>query len=398
VISNRILILDDEESYARMLQEILQDAGFETVLSTRASDALAKLEEESFALVVVDYKMPEMNGAEFLREARRALPDLPVIMVSGFMNTPELLRVANIGVTLVLEKPINPKVFLRAVTRFVAQPVQENAALLDETDAAAVESDVDEYPRPLRFLYDACPVSRGWIELFWEAHQHARHLPIVYPAGGCWNAATQEAACWSEGDPRGVLRLVASHVSVETALRLLSHALKAEEPRLTIVAIELGAGSEAWLEAWAQKLPEVVPEGSPLRFLYGAHQAEHVALPAALGSRGSLITIPPLHERLGDLATMLQRLLRFHGIAKQFRLTPTAIRLLLHYAWPGNEAELAAVARSLAVTLEEGDVTEHAVVHALEKAHALIDPSLAHYDMSWYLQQREVAYQASLRG
>ena len=62
--------------------------------------------------------MPVMDGADFLKKARELYPNLPFILVSGLMNTPELVKVANMSVTLVMEKPLDTAAFLRHVARF----------------------------------------------------------------------------------------------------------------------------------------------------------------------------------------------------------------------------------------------------------------------------------------
>lgn len=72
--------------------------------------------------------MPIMDGAVFLKKAREVFPELPVILVSGLMNTPELVKVANMGVTLVLEKPLDTRYFLEQVKRFVQPMTEEEEA------------------------------------------------------------------------------------------------------------------------------------------------------------------------------------------------------------------------------------------------------------------------------
>ena len=101
-MSKPILLIDDEEKFAQMLQELLQLSGYESDYCLNPKEAVARLRQEEFDLVITDYKMPEMDGAEFLQEARKLNPDLPVIMISGLMNMPELIKVANIVALLII--------------------------------------------------------------------------------------------------------------------------------------------------------------------------------------------------------------------------------------------------------------------------------------------------------
>ena len=390
-VPSSILILDDEENYAEMLRQLLQDAGYEVMACLNAAVALEILQQDSFGLVLADYKMPEMDGADFLRAAREILPDLPVIMVSGFMNTPELLRVANIGVTLVLEKPIKPRGLLQAVRRYVEPPIpsgESEATEAQEADTGPLERE-STYPRPLRFLRDACPVAQGWVELFWEAHQAERHLPLVYAPGSCWNAAVREAAVWAGGSPRRVFRVVAAHESVVNALGRLREAMASETLAPAAIAVELAPGEEAWLEAWSAEIGEILAAAPTVRCLYGGHQPEAVALPATLARQAIPVVIPPLRDRLGDLALQTVQFLDFHSGGKALSLSARAIRLLLHYQWPGNEDELFAVIRRLGVMCGEGEIDLPELVEGLERAHAVVDHRLAEHDLNWFLAQRQ---------
>ena len=81
-MAGKILVLDDEQNYAEMLRDLLVQEGFCTDMVTRPVDALKKLDTEEYDLVVADYKMPVMDGADFMERARARLPSLPIIMVS----------------------------------------------------------------------------------------------------------------------------------------------------------------------------------------------------------------------------------------------------------------------------------------------------------------------------
>ena len=93
-MAQRILVLDDEENYADMLRALLEQHSFLVDSVTDPARALERLHGTGYELVISDYKMPGMDGADFLSRAREMNPDLPVILVSGLMNTPDLVKVA----------------------------------------------------------------------------------------------------------------------------------------------------------------------------------------------------------------------------------------------------------------------------------------------------------------
>ena len=118
-MAGRILVVDDEERFAAMVSDLLNGVGYAAEMQTDPQMALERLSGEHFDLVIADYKMPVMDGAELLTEIHNKFPGMPVIIISGLMNMPELIKVANIGVTLVLEKPFDTQEFLDQVARFV---------------------------------------------------------------------------------------------------------------------------------------------------------------------------------------------------------------------------------------------------------------------------------------
>lgn len=79
-----ILFVDDHEVLARLACEILQMQGYRAECAYKASEALAKFEQDKFDMLVTDYRMEEMDGLELARMVRRKAPDIPVIVVSGY--------------------------------------------------------------------------------------------------------------------------------------------------------------------------------------------------------------------------------------------------------------------------------------------------------------------------
>lgn len=76
-----ILIVEDEPTLRGMLCELL--SAYECSATGSAEEGLALLDERSFDLAITDVRLPGMSGEEFLREALRLAPDMPVIVVTG---------------------------------------------------------------------------------------------------------------------------------------------------------------------------------------------------------------------------------------------------------------------------------------------------------------------------
>ncbi|HBL24874.1 MAG TPA: two-component system response regulator [Deltaproteobacteria bacterium] len=80
----RILVVDDEENIRLLFKEELEDEGFEVDLASNGFEALDKLKKERFDLVVLDIKMPGMDGIQALNEIKNANKDQPVILCSAY--------------------------------------------------------------------------------------------------------------------------------------------------------------------------------------------------------------------------------------------------------------------------------------------------------------------------
>jgi len=113
----RVLIVDDEEPIRRLVERVLQSAGYATKLAACGADALAVAEGvDPIHLLITDMMMPEMNGDEVARRLRQKHPALKVLYYTGFSD-----RLFDDKGTMwedeaFLEKPCGPKGLLEAVS------------------------------------------------------------------------------------------------------------------------------------------------------------------------------------------------------------------------------------------------------------------------------------------
>jgi two-component system NtrC family response regulator len=79
-----ILFVDDHQVLANLSCEILEMQGYGAVSAYDGADALRKLEQDDFDVVVTDYRMEGMNGLELARKIHEKQPEMPVILVTGY--------------------------------------------------------------------------------------------------------------------------------------------------------------------------------------------------------------------------------------------------------------------------------------------------------------------------
>jgi two-component system OmpR family response regulator len=102
----RVLIVDDEEELVSALAERLKLRGFDAGGVTTAADALARLDTESWDVVLVDVKMPGMGGLELLRQVKDRHPEVQVVLITGHSSVREAEEGSALGGYEYLIKPV----------------------------------------------------------------------------------------------------------------------------------------------------------------------------------------------------------------------------------------------------------------------------------------------------
>lgn len=116
-----ILLIDDNAIQAATRQAILKRAGYFVIAALNPRRVLEQFQNDDFPvpiqLVLTDHMMPEMNGAQFVRELRKIHPELPVIVISGLEEAADEYEDLNVEFHL---KPMLPEQLLATVQRLVA--------------------------------------------------------------------------------------------------------------------------------------------------------------------------------------------------------------------------------------------------------------------------------------
>jgi len=79
-----ILIVEDNPNMSSLLEEMLEVFDYKSVRAESGQEALEKMEQEKFAMVITDMKMPNMTGLELLKNIKEKNPKLPVVLISGY--------------------------------------------------------------------------------------------------------------------------------------------------------------------------------------------------------------------------------------------------------------------------------------------------------------------------
>jgi DNA-binding response OmpR family regulator len=117
-----VLLIDDNAIQAATRQAILRRSGFFAIAALNPRRALEQFEHDDFpaqiGVVITDHIMPEMNGAQFVRELRKTHPTLPVMVISGLEEAMD--EYEGLGVLFLL-KPLPPDQLLAHVRELLVQ-------------------------------------------------------------------------------------------------------------------------------------------------------------------------------------------------------------------------------------------------------------------------------------
>jgi CheY-like chemotaxis protein len=123
----RILVVDDEPPVAQLLFDFLTEHGFEVVCAHSGVQALAQLARAPFDVVLLDMRMPEMDGIEVLKRIREHYPRVGVLMISANDDAEVAKRTVALGAFDYTLKPIDFAYISRAIDKMLAaaQPVAQ---------------------------------------------------------------------------------------------------------------------------------------------------------------------------------------------------------------------------------------------------------------------------------
>lgn len=105
-MSEKVLLVDDEEEFVETLAERMRNRGMDVSTSTSGADALELVEDDSFDVVVLDLKMPGIDGIEALKRIKSRRPDIQVVLLTGHATVETGVEAMKLGAVEFLEKPV----------------------------------------------------------------------------------------------------------------------------------------------------------------------------------------------------------------------------------------------------------------------------------------------------
>ncbi len=121
----KILVIDDEAIVRTSCDRTLRPEGYDVRLATSGQEGIACMEKEAFSLVLLDLKMPDMDGIEVLGIINKTWPDTKVVMITGYSTVDTAVQALRLGAYNFIEKPFTPDTLLDAVKEVFEKKEQD---------------------------------------------------------------------------------------------------------------------------------------------------------------------------------------------------------------------------------------------------------------------------------
>ncbi len=360
----RLLVVDDDPTSCEVVAEGLRAEGFDVATAFGGNEALARVRECVFDIVLSDVRMRDLDGLALLQTLRRETPDTCVILMTAFANVEAALTAIQEGAYDYVSKPLRLDELLQTIRRALAQ------LQLARENRWFRETLSDRYT-----LANIVGVSPAMIEVFKLVARVAPTRATVLITGESGTGKEVVARALHFNSPRSAGPFVTIHCAglAETLLEseLFGHVRGAFTGAVSARRglFEAGHGGTVFLDEIADitastqakllrvvEQQEIKPVGATesVRIdarLVAATNKELAAEVRAGRFREDLlyrlnvvhVALPPLRQRREDIPALATHFLRRYAEESGKTITgiaPETMRLLEAYAWPGNVREL----------------------------------------------------------
>lgn len=120
-MAKKVLVVDDEKDFIRVIKQTLTDAGYEVIVAFNGKEALEKVREEAPDLMVLDINMPQMGGYEVCKKLRQdpLYKRIPIIMLTVKKGMDDKIKGMKLGSDEYMIKPFDPEELLLRVEKIL---------------------------------------------------------------------------------------------------------------------------------------------------------------------------------------------------------------------------------------------------------------------------------------
>lgn len=134
-MEEKVLLVDDEEKFLEVMSERLTTRGVTVTTATSAAEALEQIEANLFDAVILDLKMPGMDGIEAMKRMKAKRPELQIILLTGHATVEKGVEAIKLGAMDFVEKPAD----LESLGEKIKQAKQKKMLIVDEANRETVQ-------------------------------------------------------------------------------------------------------------------------------------------------------------------------------------------------------------------------------------------------------------------
>jgi len=362
----RILAIDDEPNIRRLIQSEFKLEGFDIAIARDGEEGLLLLDDQIFDVVLLDIKLPRMNGIEVLKRLKEKAPQTEVLMITGYGDIKTAVESLKLGAREYITKPFKLDELLTLVNQIVSKQGQRDEAAPTPVITAPRKDEVFVRcpSKAMQQVYDMLDKAAltdqtiliqgetgvGKDVMAYQVHQasHRRNGPFITVDCGLLNNNLAESELYGHG--KGAFS-GASERKLGLVERSHEGSLFLDE--IGNIDLELQKKFLRFLET---KTFRRVGEVKEIKINTRLILATNLNLSDAL-QKGSLrqdlfyrmdiinLIIPPLRKRPKDVEYLARFFLKRDGaqMGRHFTLDPQTVKVLTEYHWPGNIRELKSV-------------------------------------------------------
>ncbi len=139
----RILVIDDDENIRKVVCAILKDKGYDVEIAGSGNEAITKTSQGHFDLMLVDIRLPDMEGTEILTRIHDTVPRIRKIMVTGYPTLQNAVTAVNQGADAYIMKPFDVEKMLVTIEEQLKKQKEERK-FSEERVAAFIETRVKQ--------------------------------------------------------------------------------------------------------------------------------------------------------------------------------------------------------------------------------------------------------------
>jgi two-component system response regulator HydG len=144
----QILLVEDDLTYSRIVKTFLEKNDFSVKTCIKVKDAQQLLLNQTFDLIIADFRLPDGTGMELLQWSKTKFPNTHVILITHYSDIRIAIKAMKLGAFEYITKPINPDELLATVRESIAQPKATS-----DSDSITRESKSSSIPKPPSFFY-----------------------------------------------------------------------------------------------------------------------------------------------------------------------------------------------------------------------------------------------------